>query len=267
MNILVTGMSGLIGGLVRERLESRERLSALNRQAVDGIPTTQADLADYDAFRPAFDGQEAWSTWRPRQATISDELLQTNIVGTRNVLEAANDAGCKRVIFASSGATVAGWEQVEPYKALAEARYERTWHGRCPLTTWPTRPRGVYGAEECGENHLPSLRQHDRSVRAVHPYRFRQRRRSALASEGLRRVVLATRHYRGHRALRVRARGAQIRCSVRELPQPMGVPRSHACGASRGIRAPGRCGRPSLTGLPRFVRRIELDGRTRIGIR
>jgi nucleoside-diphosphate-sugar epimerase len=30
-NILVTGMSGLIGALVRERLESRERLSALNR--------------------------------------------------------------------------------------------------------------------------------------------------------------------------------------------------------------------------------------------
>ncbi len=149
MNILVTGMSGLIGGLVRERLESRGRLSALNRQAVDGIPTTQADLADFDAIRPAFDGQEVVVHLAAKAGDnfTWEELLQTNIVGTRNVLEAANDAGCKRVIFASSGATVAGWEQVEPYKSLAEARYDDV------LGEWPmirhdmaTRPRGVYGA-------------------------------------------------------------------------------------------------------------------------
>ena len=149
MNILVTGMSGLIGGLARKRLESRERLSALNRQAVDGIPTTQADLADYDAIRPAFDGQEVVVHLAAKAGDnfTWEELLQTNIVGTRNVLEAANDAGCARVIFASSGATVAGWEQVEPYKSLAEARYDDV------PAEWPmirhdmaTRPRGVYGA-------------------------------------------------------------------------------------------------------------------------
>lgn len=149
MNILVTGMSGLIGGLVRKRLESRGRLSALNRQVVDGIPTTQADLADYDAIRPAFDGQEVVVHLAAKAGDnfTWDELLQTNIVGTRNVLEAANDAGCTRVIFASSGAAVAGWEQVEPYKSLAEARYDDV------LGEWPmirhdmaTRPRGVYGA-------------------------------------------------------------------------------------------------------------------------
>ena len=149
MNILVTGMSGLIGGLVRTRLESRAELSALNRQSVDGIPTTQADLADYDAIRPAFDGQEAVVHLAAKAGDnfTWDELLQTNVVGTRNVLEAANDAGCARVIFASSGATVAGWEREEPYKSLAEARYDDV------PAEWPmirhdmaTRPRGVYGA-------------------------------------------------------------------------------------------------------------------------
>ena len=58
MNILVTGMSGLIGGLVRARLGGDAELTALNRQAVEGVPTTRADLADYDAIRPAFDGQD-----------------------------------------------------------------------------------------------------------------------------------------------------------------------------------------------------------------
>lgn len=149
VNILVTGMSGLIGGLVRTRLESQAELSALNRQPVHGIRTTQADLADYDAIRPAFDGQEVvvHLAAKAGENFTWDELLQTNVVGTRNVLKAADNAGCRRVIFASSGATVAGWEQVEPYKALAEARYDDV------PAEWSlirhdmaTRPRGVYGA-------------------------------------------------------------------------------------------------------------------------
>ena len=110
MNILITGMSGLIGGAARQRLASYGRLSALNRQDVDGIPTTQADLADLDAIRPAFDGQDTVVHLAAKASNNYpwQELLPTNIVGTRNVLEAARDAGCKRLIFASSGATVTG---------------------------------------------------------------------------------------------------------------------------------------------------------------
>ena len=149
MNILVTGMSGLIGGLVRARLGADAELAALNRQAVEGIPTTRADLADYDAIRPAFDGQDVvvHLAAKAGERFTWDELLQTNVAGTRNVLQAAADAGCRRVIFASSGATVAGWERVEPYRSLAEGRYDDA------PTEWTlirhdmaTRPRGVYGA-------------------------------------------------------------------------------------------------------------------------
>ncbi|MCE2425760.1 MAG: NAD(P)-dependent oxidoreductase [Pseudomonadales bacterium] len=149
MNILVTGMSGLIGGFVRARLGPDAELAALNRQAVEGVPTTRADLADYDAIRPAFDGQDVVVHLAAKAGDnfTWEELLQTNVVGTRNVLQAASDAGCKRVIFASSGATVAGWERVEPYRSLAEGRYDEA------PTDWTlirhdmaTRPRGVYGA-------------------------------------------------------------------------------------------------------------------------
>ena len=149
MNILVTGMSGLIGGIARQRLASRARLVALNRRAVKGVPTIQADLADLEAIRPAFEGQDVvvHLAAKAGERYTWDELLQTNIVGTRNVLQAAQDAGCKRVIFASSGATVAGYEQEEPYRALVEGRYADA------PAEWPmihhrmaTRPRGVYGA-------------------------------------------------------------------------------------------------------------------------
>ncbi len=149
MNILITGMSGLIGGVARERLAPHAQLSALNRSAVAGIPTTRADLADFEAIRPAFDDQHTVVHLAAKAGNHYpwDELLQTNVVGTRNVVEAARDAGCKRLIFASSGATVTGWEHDEPYKALAEGRY-----GDVP-DSWttirhdmPARTRGTYGA-------------------------------------------------------------------------------------------------------------------------
>ena len=53
-NILVTGMSGLIGGVSGRELANRGyNVSALNRQDVTGFPTTQASITDLDAIRPA----------------------------------------------------------------------------------------------------------------------------------------------------------------------------------------------------------------------
>ena len=44
-NVLITGMSGLIGGALRKCLEGRYALSALNRGAVEGVPCHRADIA------------------------------------------------------------------------------------------------------------------------------------------------------------------------------------------------------------------------------
>ena len=52
--VLVTGMSGLIGGLVRERIEGKCTLSALNRRPVEGIECHQADIADSGCHSPRF---------------------------------------------------------------------------------------------------------------------------------------------------------------------------------------------------------------------
>lgn len=147
--ILITGMSGLIGRIARQQLQENYTLSALNRSDVPGVPCTRADLADFNAIRPAFDNihtvvhlaanASGGASW--------EELHQANVVGTYNVFEAARQAGVQRVIYASSGSTVAGWEQEEPYRALAEGRYEEagtSW----PMLTHesPTRPLGIYGA-------------------------------------------------------------------------------------------------------------------------
>ena len=147
--ILITGMSGLIGGAARRRLEPRARLTALNRSDVAGVPTVRADLSDLDGSRPAFEGQDTVVHLAAKAGDNYswEELRDTNVIGTRNVLEAARLAGCKRIVFASSGATVAGWEREEPYRALVEGRYDdvpadwmRIRHDMA------TRPNGMYGS-------------------------------------------------------------------------------------------------------------------------
>src|SRR5262249_4575357 len=81
--VLVTGMSGLIGGAVRRRLEGRYELSALNRRDVPDVPCHRADIADLEAILPAFAGIDTvvhlaafvggFDKW--------DEILRHNVIG------------------------------------------------------------------------------------------------------------------------------------------------------------------------------------------
>ena len=57
--VLVTGASGLIGGLVLRDLSAKYEFSGLSRRPVDGIPHTTADVTDLDAIRPAFQDTDA----------------------------------------------------------------------------------------------------------------------------------------------------------------------------------------------------------------
>lgn len=146
--VLVTGMSGLIGQVFREHAGTKYSLSALNRRPVEGVECHQADVRDLAQIESAFHGKDvvvhlaalakADATW--------EEALQFNVVGTYNVLEAARRAGVKRVIYASSGATVTGWERELPYSAIVEGHYDQvpaTWAKVTHET--PTRPASLYG--------------------------------------------------------------------------------------------------------------------------
>lgn len=149
--LLVTGLSGLIGGALRRHLGDRYELRALNRRAVEGVPTHRADIADLDAIVPAFAGAAAVVHLAACVGSGSpsfEPILQANVVGTRNVLEAAHRAGVPRVVFASSGAVVSGYEKDEPYRSLVTGRYDGP-AGRPMLTReTPVRPVGLYGSSK-----------------------------------------------------------------------------------------------------------------------
>ena len=58
--VLITGMSGLIGGLLKDHLKQAGgyELAALNRRYVEGVTNFQADITDLEAIKPAFEGQD-----------------------------------------------------------------------------------------------------------------------------------------------------------------------------------------------------------------
>ncbi len=147
--ILVTGMSGLIGSALRTELEDEVELSALNRREVEGVKTTQADLADKAAMEEAFIDQDMVIHLGAviHDGVGWDALLNTNVIGTRNVFEAALEQGVKKVVFTSSGATVAGWERVEPYASLVNGRYDEL-PDEIPLIDedMAVRPANVYAS-------------------------------------------------------------------------------------------------------------------------
>ena len=97
-------MSGLIGGAVRKRLEGRYELTALNRSHIPAMMTVRADIADFDAIRPAFEGQHSvvHLAASARGGDPWEDVRDPNVIGTHNVFEAARQAGVKRVIYASS---------------------------------------------------------------------------------------------------------------------------------------------------------------------
>lgn len=147
--VLITGASGLIGGLALRNLGDKYAFSALNRSPVEGIPCTQADINDAKAIKPAFDGMDMVLHLSAETKDLSnwDKILSTTIAGTVNVFEAARLAGVKRIVFGSTGGTMCGYEYDDtlPYGRLAAGKYDEVGEN-WPLIkhTDPPRPDAPY---------------------------------------------------------------------------------------------------------------------------
>jgi NAD+ dependent glucose-6-phosphate dehydrogenase len=147
--VLITGASGLVGGLAIRHLADRYELCGLSRRAVPGIPCVEASVSDLEAIRPAFEGVEMVLHLAADTADDWDWEGQLGVtgIGTVNVLRAAQEAGAWRVVIMSSGSTMLGyeWDEGSPYGQLALGT--RSELGDAPLIdqTWPVRPDSAYG--------------------------------------------------------------------------------------------------------------------------
>ena len=148
-NVLITGMSGLIGGLLKnELLKSKDyNLTALNRSYVDGVKNFNEDISDLNAIKAAFVGQDIVVHLAAHLGSQDWESQNTgNILGTYNVFESARESGVKRIVFASSGSTIRGYELISPYKEIAEGNYDQVPIDYPMITHEKIRPGGLYGA-------------------------------------------------------------------------------------------------------------------------
>jgi dihydroflavonol-4-reductase len=126
MRTLITGTTGILGGnllrLMAGRGDSELRATVRersNRASHEGLEVEQVlgDIRDREAMRKAVRGCDrvihcaaSTSLWRPNLPM----MREVNVEGTRNVLEAALEAGAQRVVYVSTVDTLGLAERGTP---------------------------------------------------------------------------------------------------------------------------------------------------------
>jgi nucleoside-diphosphate-sugar epimerase len=140
IRILLTGAAGRIGTAFFAETANRYRFRLADRDidsltAADRHEVVRHDIADLDACRAACAGMDAvvhLAADPSPQAEFYPSLLENNIKGVFNIYRAAKDAGCRRLVYASSAHAVAGYPPDTPIP-----------------TDVPVRPVTLYGATKC----------------------------------------------------------------------------------------------------------------------
>jgi uronate dehydrogenase len=153
--ILITGAGGEVGKVLASSLSGRYDLVLTDIRKPDSAPDCvfhPVDINDGLAFRPLCTGVHTVV----HLAAVADEnapwdpLLQNNIIGLYKVFEAAADAGCRRMIFASSIYAVDGYPK-----------------GVLIRPAMPVRPPTLYGATKAFAEALGSFYAYERNLPTI----------------------------------------------------------------------------------------------------
>ncbi|MCX8277280.1 MAG: NAD(P)-dependent oxidoreductase [Dehalococcoidia bacterium] len=155
--ILVTGMSGLIGGLAGRKFAENNDVTALGRSEVEGFPTTVVDIGDgIEGILPAVQGIDTVIHMAGSRGDVpADTHIKANITGVSNLFEACRIAGVKRIVAASTGAVISGYEKDDPIKSLVHDP-DFDMPSPRPIVTVddPIRPRDMYSVSKMFNENL-----------------------------------------------------------------------------------------------------------------
>jgi NAD+ dependent glucose-6-phosphate dehydrogenase len=185
MDVLVTGSYGRCGTAIIDHLQDNSdyTFTYLNRSdrpadhPYGGYNTHVADIADYDAIRSAFEGQDAVVHLAAYPYTDGDwaDVFEPNVIGMYNVLEAVRETKVKTFVFGSTN-HVMGMYETEFAPDLYEPGHELFLDH-----TDPVRPDSYYGTtksfgEDLGryyvENHEYPTQFYGLRICTVQPNNF-----------------------------------------------------------------------------------------------
>lgn len=119
MRLLITGINGLIGTVLHKALQKNHEVYGLDQEGPFSDRVVLADIAEYgqasaavQRFRPLH--AIIHLAGDPRVDATWDSVLRSNIIGTRNIFEAAREHEVPRVVFASSNHTTGAYQGFEP---------------------------------------------------------------------------------------------------------------------------------------------------------
>jgi len=150
VKLLVTGGAGYVGSVVAKQLLQRgddvtvlDDLSRGHREAIpEGARHVEADLLDAatvrEALRDGYDGALHFAALAlvPESVTSPELYWRTNVIGTRNLLDAMREAGTARLVFSSTCAVYGEPDHVPMTEDL------------------PTRPETSYGRSKLAVDHM-----------------------------------------------------------------------------------------------------------------
>jgi len=119
MRLLITGINGLIGTVLRNAFRDLYEVFGLDRDGPFSDRVLAADIADYEQAARAIrqllplDGI-VHLAGDPSVNATWESVLSANIIGTRNIFEAARECQVPRVVFASSNHVTGAYHGFEP---------------------------------------------------------------------------------------------------------------------------------------------------------
>lgn len=143
--LLITGASGGLGSLLREKLKGKADILRLSDivdpgPAGEGEECVACDLGDYDAVMKLVEGCDGIIHLGGRSIEDTFEvILNANIRGTYHIYEAARKHGRPRIIFASSNHAIGFHSVLDRLDGMS-----------------PQRPDSLYGVSKCYGEALAS---------------------------------------------------------------------------------------------------------------
>lgn len=119
MRILITGINGLIGSLLRKALQQSHTVYGLDREGEFSDQILSADISDYTQVAQAVQQFKPLDSiihlaGNPKVDASWESVLKANIIGTRNIFEAAREFQVPQVVYASSNHVTGAYHGFEP---------------------------------------------------------------------------------------------------------------------------------------------------------